>query len=92
MSSTNWSRTFPRGSFEQWEPLDVPATLGSYRISFGDQVGLNVILSEKHGWWFDDAGFAYLPNGVDDRLASGSFEAPRFVNLGGGWYAWTASW
>jgi hypothetical protein len=82
----------PRGTFDDWAVLDVPATIGSYRIVSGWQVGNNVILYESNGLLFDDAGFAYLPNGVDDRLGNGAFEAPTFENLGGGWYAWHASW
>jgi RNA polymerase sigma-70 factor (ECF subfamily) len=37
---------------------------------------------------------AYLPDGPSESLAAGdgSFEAPRFWPLGGGWYNWTASW
>jgi hypothetical protein len=82
----------PRGSFDEWEPLDVPDEVGTYEIDFAFQVGANVILYESHGWYFNDAGFAYLPDGVDPRLASDSFEAPRYISLGGGWYAWRASW
>jgi hypothetical protein len=80
----------PRGGFDDWEPLDVPDMIGTYEITYGFQVGRNVILYEAHGWFFDDAGFAYLPDGVDPRLENGSFEAPRFISLGGGWYAWRA--
>jgi hypothetical protein len=51
-----------------------------------------VIIYESTGLFFDDAGFAYLPHGPDDRLGNGAFEAPSFRSLGGGWYSWTASW
>lgn len=30
--------------------------------------------------------------GPTAELADGSFESPSFAPLGGGWYAWTASW
>lgn len=82
----------PAGSLDDWAPLDVPDRVGSYDITFGYQVGNNVVLYEEHGSLFNNAGFAYLPDGPDDRLSSGSFEAPRFRSLGGDWYAWTASW
>jgi hypothetical protein len=82
----------PRGSFDEWQPLDVPDEIGTYEIDFAFQVGSNLILYESHGWYFDDAGFAYLPDGVDPRLANGSFEAPRYISLGDDWYAWRAGW
>lgn len=80
----------PRGGFDAWEPLEVPDEIGTFQLVYGFQVGRNVIIYESHGWFDDDAGFAYLPDGIDPRLANGSFESPRFISLGGGWYAWRA--
>lgn len=82
----------PAGSFEDWKPLDVPERIGGYGITRAYQVGENVILYEANGNVLNDAGFAYLPDGVDDRLGTGWFEQPSFRDLGGGWYAFTASW
>lgn len=82
----------PQGSFTDWVPIEAPDQLGSYGIQSAYQVGENVIVYEANGDFFDDAGFAYLPHGPDSRLGNGSFEAPSFRSLGGGWYSWTASW
>jgi hypothetical protein len=46
----------------------------------------------EDGAFFDDAGFAYLPEGPTASLENGSFESPVFRHLGGPWYRWTASW
>lgn len=81
-----------QGDFEKWVPIDAPENLGGFDILWAYQVGENVIIYEATGLFFDDAGFAYLPEGPDSRLGNGSFEAPSFRSLGGGWYAWTASW
>ncbi len=51
-----------------------------------------VIFYDKVGSLFDDAGFAYLADGPSTELENGLFENPQFRSLGGGWYAWTASW
>jgi len=82
----------PAGTFENWERLGTPDRIGTYEITVVYQVGENVIFYESAGSLFNDAGFAYLPNGPDARLGNGNFEAPVFRSLGGGWYAWTASW
>lgn len=82
----------PAGSFDQWAELEVPERIGSFEILGGSRVGRGVILYEGTGELMDDAGFAYLPDGPDDRLANGGFESPSFRSLGGDWYAWTASW
>lgn len=82
----------PAGSFNEWARLQVPDHVGSYEIDTAYQVGPNVILYEHNGAFLDDAGFAYLPEGPDERLGNGGFEAPSFRRLRGDWYAWTASW
>lgn len=40
---------------------------------------------------FDEAGFAYLPDGPTAEVQQ-SLESPTFRSLGGGWYAFTARW
>lgn len=80
-----------QGTFERWASLDVPDRAGSYEIIAGQQVGDNVILHVAFKG-FDDAGFAYLPDGPDARFANAGFERPRFRSIGEDWYAWTASW
>jgi hypothetical protein len=66
--------------------------IGLYRIIVVRRVGDAVIFYEAHGSLFDDAGFAYLPDGPTDDLANGNFENPQFEHLEGDWYLWTASW
>ncbi len=66
--------------------------LGFYDITHIYRQGEAVIFYERNGVFFDDAGFAYLPNGPFPELENGGFEAPQFRHLGGPWYAWTASW
>lgn len=82
----------PAGLFDQWAGLDVPSRIGTFEITDGYQVGSNVILMEANGAFLNNAGFAYLPDGPDDRLGNGSFEAATFRSLGGDWYSWVASW
>ncbi|MGI8686105.1 MAG: hypothetical protein ACR2MO_13635 [Acidimicrobiales bacterium] len=66
--------------------------LGSFEITHIDKVDNGLLFYEQTGNLFDDAGFAYLPAGPTPDLESGGFESPQFRSLGGGWYAWTASW
>lgn len=66
--------------------------LGSYEVFYVYRQGEAVIFYEDNGAFFDDAGFAYLPNGPFPELENGGFERPKFQHLGGRWYAWTASW
>ncbi len=69
-----------------------PRSVGRYKITTVEVVGDGVIFYEKTGAFFDDAGFAYLPNGPSSAPANGGFENPQWFALGGHWYAWTASW
>jgi len=83
----------PQGSVDDWVRLEVPSRIGSYEIYAAYQVGSGVIFYEINGSGFaNDGGFAYLPDGPDVRLESGSFERPSFRSLGGDWYSWSASW
>ncbi|WP_406043067.1 hypothetical protein OG799_03635 [Micromonospora sp. NBC_00898] len=75
-----------------FDRVPVPAMVGSYRITTAYRVPGGVVLYEANGAFFDDAGFAYLPDGPTPSLGNGSFESPVFRPLGGGWYRWTASW
>lgn len=79
-------------SGDRWISIDVPSTIGGYRISCAYRVPGGVVFYEEHGSGLDDAGFAYLPDGPTASLENGSFESPTFRRLGKGWYAWTASW
>lgn len=66
--------------------------IGLYNVPIIHRQGEAVIFHERTGLLFDDAGFAFLPNGPFAELESGDFERPEFRHLGGPWYAWTASW
>lgn len=66
--------------------------VGLYRVTYAYKVEAGIIFYEETGSFLDDAGFAFLPGGPTPELANGSFESPEFRSLGGGWYAWTASW
>lgn len=50
-----------------------------------------VFLYDTDGSLFDDAGLLYLPDGQPADV-SASMESPYFRPLGGGWWAFTASW
>jgi hypothetical protein len=68
-------------------------SVGSYDITHWSKVRGGVILHDSNSSGVtNDAGFAYLPEGPTPDLENGNFESPQFTALGGGWYAWTASW
>lgn len=73
-------------------PVGSERRIGSFTITTIRRVEGGVLFYEKAGSFMDDAGFAYLPGGPTPDLASGSLENPRWNDLGGGWYAFTASW
>ncbi|MCC5947333.1 MAG: hypothetical protein JJT89_02665 [Nitriliruptoraceae bacterium] len=69
------------------------ARVGLYRvfippIVIGDAV---VFHHPDGGGVFDDAGFAYLPEGLTPEIA-GSFESLRVMPIDGDWYRWWSSW
>lgn len=76
----------------EWTRLTVPHTLGGYHITAAYRVRGDAIFYEANGSFFNDAGFAYLPDGPNSSVKNGSFESPTFRHLGGAWYSWTASW
>lgn len=69
-----------------------PRRVGTYKINVVRVVPEGILFYDNVGALFDDAGFAYLPNGPSDDMANGSFENPQWFALGDHWYAWTASW
>jgi hypothetical protein len=70
---------------------DVPLSIGGFRLSRARVLPQGVVIFDANGALFDDAGFAYLPDG-SFPAGDGSFESPDFRSLGGGWYAFTSSW
>ena len=68
-----------------------PERLGSFEILDVRVVPEGLLIYDSNGAFFDDAGFAYLPDGRFPP-GDGSFENPQFRSLGGGWYSFTSSW
>ena len=81
----------PRG-VDRRIPFAVERHLGSYEVISGIRAGDAVFFYESSGAFLDHAGFAYLPSGPESLRGNAGFESPQFTELGGGWYAWTASW
>lgn len=78
----------------QWDLVnpEVPERIGRFELwDTARVVPEGVLIFERNGAGFDDAGFAYLPEGRFPP-GDGSFESPDFRSLGGGWYAFTSSW
>lgn len=84
------ARAVQRGEFHG--DLSDSRRLGLFTVTDIQPVRTGVLFYEATGDFLDDAGFAYLPQGPSADLENGGFEAPQFRSLGGGWYAWTASW
>ena len=84
----------PRSSDIDPQEVTVPGWIGTYHITSAERVDGGFLFREGTlgGGFLSYAGFAYLPDGPNDTLASGSFESPDFVHLSGPWYAFTASW
>ena len=61
--------------------------LGAPRV-VGDAV---FFYHPRGGGLFDDAGFAYLPDGLTPEV-DGQFEALRVERIEGRWYRWWSSW
>ena len=70
----------------------MPSRLGTYRVLAIERVGTGVYFFEADSGLFDDAGFAYLPDGPDPDAAAGTFERLSVSDLSGNWYTWTSSW
>lgn len=82
----------PGESRRDWRRLEADGRVGLYRVTEAHRVGEAIIFYEANGALFDDAGFAYLPQGPFPELDTGWFESPQFRHLSGPWYAWIASW
>lgn len=72
-------------------PFDVPRRVGGYAISQAVRVGDAVLFYEATGALFDDAGFAYVPNGRAEELSI-HVAVRELRSLGDDWYAFTATW
>jgi hypothetical protein len=72
--------------------VDAPDKIGSCRILSAYGVNGGYIFYDKEMRGFDDFGWGYFPAGPNDDLGNGSWEGPRFEQIEGPWYTWTASW
>ncbi len=83
-----------RVAFDQHpESLRVPDRIGSYDISTVEAFGPGTVFAVSNDLGlFNDAGFAYFPPATTASLHSDQFESPTYVDLGGGWWAYTARW
>jgi energy-coupling factor transporter transmembrane protein EcfT len=85
-------RSLPADQFEGGSLGEV----GTYRIKRWSRSGDAVLLYASRGTGLvDNAGFAFSPNGVPEALRNPDdpgFEVMGWQDLGGGWYAWQASW
>lgn len=70
--------------------------VGTYRISQWSRTADGVLFYSASGAGLvDQAGFAYSAEGVPKALTDSDdpgFEVMGWQDLGGGWYAWQASW
>lgn len=97
---------FARGDFnalvqecarpESRDPACNDRTAGSYPVSFvsSSPDSTDVVVYLRNSLWtlsFDDSGFVYAPDGTLPP-STGAFENPNYVDLGGGWYSFNASW
>lgn len=80
-----------RSDPEVWSAWN-PRRIGMYKVNVVRVVPQGILFYDDVGSFIDDAGFAYLPEGPSDDMASGIFEHPQWFALGDHWYAWTASW
>ncbi len=77
---------------EQGRPEVVtPESVAGFPLSSVEVRDGGVFLYDLDGALFDDAGLLYLPEGQPSDVV-GTMEAPHFRPLGGGWWAFTASW
>lgn len=80
----------PQGRFDDWARVDVPLSIGGFEVLRAFQIGDGVIIY-LDGSFPNHAGFAYLPDGPDDRIENYDFADPAFNSLGGDWFSWTAN-
>jgi hypothetical protein len=71
------------------EPCEVHGRVGLYLATTGTERDGNAVVYVS-GMSLMDSGFVYASDGVAPP-SSGDFERPDYVNLGGGWFAFTAS-
>lgn len=68
-----------------------PGLVGTYVIDHAEVENDIVVLYESTGRLIADGGFTHVPEGDPGQLG-GSYEMLDWTDLGGGWYAFVASW
>jgi hypothetical protein len=77
---------------DRWGPFpgDCPDQLGSYRITECHAFAGGFMFLQKRGALGNDAGFAYLPDGLENAANDqNGLPASGFTHLDGPWYAWS---
>jgi len=76
-----------RGDF----PGTCPSRIGSYALGTCEAIDRGYLLLQQRAALGDDAGFAYLPDGLpsEDPTASGGLQRDQFSHLSGPWYGWS---
>jgi hypothetical protein len=82
----------PVSASDGWAPFpgDCPDQIGSYRIAECHAFTGGFMYLQERGALGDDAGFAYLPDGMPSIAAGESgLPASGFTPIDGPWYAWS---
>jgi hypothetical protein len=78
-----------------WGPFpgECPKQVGLYGIRDCATFPAGYLFYDTTGAMFNDAGIAYLPQGIPTvDISNGSFESPVFTHLQGPWYTFVAGW
>lgn len=80
---------------DRWRefPADCPQRVGLYDIRKCVAFPAGYLFYDTTGALLDDAGIAYLPQGLlHADISNGAFESPTFTHLQGPWYTFVAGW
>lgn len=70
---------------------ELEGQIGWYSINSIQVVDGGVLFDEWTGGFFDDSGFAYLPDGPDGGVERAWLDSVVLLHLSGPWYAWVRS-
>jgi hypothetical protein len=76
---------------DHWLPFPgaCPTQLGSYRIEECHAFTGGFMFLQGRDAWGDDAGFAYVPQGLPNTPDGQALPSTGFTHLVGPWYAWS---
>lgn len=92
VSRSDFARTVALVQRDPARAEELEGQIGWYSINSIQVVDGGVLFRERTGGFFDDSGFAYLPDGPDADGKNMGLESPEILHLSGPWYAWSASW